>query len=324
MGRSMEISGQVAVVTGAARGIGALLARRLATAGATVALVGLEPGELARVCAACGRNASWHEADVTDDSALAAVASDIRDRHGRVDIVVANAGIAIGSPFVHTPAAAFSRVIEVNLLGSVATARAFLPALLDSRGYLLQIASLAAMTPSPMMTAYCTSKAGVEAFAHSLRAEVAHRGVGVGVAYLTWTDTDMVRGAEANDVLREARSRLPYPANRLYPAGPATDALVRGIERRAAHVYGQRWLPPMQVVRGLWPTLAARVAAREHGVMESRWLASGDTSVAPVGPGGAADTAARATAGGPGQSSTTAGGPGQSSTATRAARGGDT
>ncbi len=300
MGRSREIPGRIAVVTGAARGIGALLASRLAAAGATVALVGLEPGELARVCVGCGRNATWHEADVTDDTALAAAASDIRARHGRVDIVVANAGIAIGSPFVYTPADAFNRVIEVNLLGSVATARAFLPALLDSRGYLLQIASLAAMTPSPMMAAYCTSKAGVEAFAHSLRAEVAHRGVGVGVAYLTWTDTDMVRGAEANDVLREGRSRLPYPANRLYPAGPAADALVRGIERRAAHVYGQRWLPPMQLLRGLWPGLAARVTAREHGVMESRWVAAGGatTSVAPVGAGGAADTAARAARGG--------------------------
>jgi NAD(P)-dependent dehydrogenase (short-subunit alcohol dehydrogenase family) len=223
---------------------------------------------------------------------MTAVASDVVSRHGRVDVVVANAGIAIGGPFAHTPALSFDRVIEVNLLGSVNTARAFLPALLDSRGYLLQIASLAAMTPAPMMTAYCTSKAGVEAFAHSLRAEVAHRGVDVGIAYLSWIDTDMVRGADTVDVLREGRARLPYPANRVNPAGPAVDALARGIERRSAHVYGQRWLPPMQLVRGLWPGLVARAAARSQGEMESRWLAAG-APVVPVGAGGEADTAAR-------------------------------
>lgn len=289
------IAGKVAVVTGAARGIGAELARRLASHGATVALAGLEPGEMAQVAADCGRYASWHEVDVTDDAALAATASDIAARHGRIDVVVGNAGIAIGGPFAYTPDAAFRRVIEVNLLGSVATARAFLPALLDSRGYLLQIASLAAMTPAPMMAAYCTSKSGVEAFAHCLRAEVGHRGIGVGVAYLSWTDTDMVRGSESVEVLREGRARLPFPANRVNPVGPAVDALVRGIDRRAAHVYGQRWLPPMQLVRGLWPGMAARVAARYHADMEAKWLASG-ASVTSVGAGGAADSAAASNA----------------------------
>jgi NAD(P)-dependent dehydrogenase (short-subunit alcohol dehydrogenase family) len=289
--KASGIAGKVVVVTGAARGIGAELARRLASRGATIALAGLEPGELAQVAADCGRYASWHEVDVTDEAALAAAASDIVARHDRVDVVVANAGIAIGGPFAHTQASAFRRVIEVNLLGSVGTARAFLPALLDSRGYLLQVASLAAMTPTPMMTAYCTSKSGVEAFAHCLRAEVAHRGVGVGVAYLSWTDTDMVRGAESVDVLREGRARLPFPANRVNPLGPAVDALARGIERRASHVYGQRWLPPVQLVRGLWPGMAARVAARYHGDMEAKWLASGAAAV-PAGAGGAADSAA--------------------------------
>lgn len=118
--------------------------------------------------------------------------------------------MATGGPFLDSDPDAFDRVIHVNLLGSIATARAFLPALLESRGYLLQIASLAAITPAPMMAAYCASKSGVEAFAHSLRAEMGHRGVTVGVGYLSWTDTDMVRGADEDDVLRELRARLPW------------------------------------------------------------------------------------------------------------------
>ncbi len=104
-----------------------------------------------------------------------------------------------------------------------------------------------------MMTAYCASKSGVEAFAHSLRAEVGHKGVRVGVGYLSWTDTDMVRGADQDEVMRELRQRLPWPSNRTYPLGPAVDRIVAGIERRSAHVYAQWWLRGMQSVRGYLP-----------------------------------------------------------------------
>jgi len=174
----------------------------------------------------------------------------------------------------------------------VATARAFLPALLESRGYLLQVASLAALAPAPMMAAYCASKAGVEAFAHAVRAEVAHRGVRVGVAYLSWTDTDMVRGADENAALRKMRAGLPFPVGRTSTAGAVADALVEGISRRAPRVYGQRWLPPVQLTRGVTPLIVAKLAARAMPDIEARWLAAGAGTVA-LGAGGAADTGAR-------------------------------
>jgi NAD(P)-dependent dehydrogenase (short-subunit alcohol dehydrogenase family) len=293
MKRARDLAGQVVVVTGAARGIGALVARRLAASGARVALIGLEPDELAAVSAACGPDSRWWEVDVTDEPALADVAAAVRDAYGRIDVVVANAGIAIGGPFIHSDARAFTRVIEVNLLGSVATGRAFLPALIDSKGYLLQVASAAALTPAPMMAAYCASKSGVEAFAHSVRGEVAHHGVQVGVAYLSWIDTDMVRGADENAALRELRAGMPFPAGRTYRLAPAAEALVRGISRRAPHVYAQRWLPPMQLVRGILPAAVVRFAARSMPEVESRWLATGGRT-SPVGAGGAADTRTRA------------------------------
>ncbi|AAZ55735.1 probable 3-oxoacyl-(acyl carrier protein) reductase [Thermobifida fusca YX] len=285
--------GTVAVVTGAARGVGALLARRLAACGARVALVGLEPEELATTAAACGPESSFWEVDVTDRAALAAAAREIEDRYGRIDIVVANAGIAVGGPFLDSDPVFFDRVIEVNLLGSVATARAFLPALLRHRGYLLQIASLAALTPAPMMSAYCASKSGVEAFAQAVRIEVAHRGVDVGVAYLSWTDTDMVRGADADTALRELRSRLPWPLNRTYPLPRTVDALVAGIVRRAPRVYGQRWLPAMQLVRGILPPLLTRLGSREVARLEPKLNATRNQRLRPVGKGGAADVAAQ-------------------------------
>jgi NAD(P)-dependent dehydrogenase (short-subunit alcohol dehydrogenase family) len=290
--RTRDLTGQVVVVTGAARGIGASVARRLASRGARVALLGLEPGGLASVSASCGPASRWWEADVTDERALADAATAVRDAYGRIDVVVANAGIAVGGPFIHSDPCTFARVIEVNLLGSVATARTFLPALIESQGYLLQVASLAALTPAPMMAAYCASKSGIEAFAKALDAEVAHHGVRVGVAYLSWTDTDMVRGADENAALREMRSGLPFPAGRTYPLGLAADALVRGIARRAPRVYGQRWLPPVQLVRGVVPALVARSAARAMPETESRWLAAG-AGTRLLGAGGAADARAR-------------------------------
>src|SRR4029450_5709210 len=108
-------------------------------------------------------------------------------------------GIASGGPVMLADPASYDRVIEGNLLGSVRTARAVLAALGASRGYFPESAAPAAFGPLPMMSAYCASKSGVEAFAHSLRTEMAHHGVDVGVAYLYWTDTHMTRGGAEGD-----------------------------------------------------------------------------------------------------------------------------
>ncbi|MFF9310815.1 SDR family oxidoreductase [Streptomyces sp. NPDC014748] len=289
----VSLEGQVAVVTGAARGVGELLARKLSARGVKVALVGLEPDALKQVSERLHtESAHWH-ADVTDHEAMARVATEVRERFGRVDVVVANAGVATGGPFVESDPQAWRRVIEVNLIGSAVTGRAFLPALTESRGYLLQVASLAAMTPAPMMSAYCASKSGVEAYAHSLRAEVGHQGVRVGVAYLSWTDTDMVRGADQDDVMRELRQRLPWPSNKTYPLGPAVDRIVDGIERRSSHVYGQWWLRGMQSVRGYLPAVIGTVGQREMRRFADRLSGM---RIGLVGAGGAADEQERSTA----------------------------
>ncbi|GHC64502.1 SDR family oxidoreductase [Streptomyces cinnamoneus] len=282
-----HLDGRVAVVTGAARGVGESLARKLAGRGARVALVGLEPDGLRRLAESlpAGAAAHWH-ADVTDQAAMTRVAAEVKDRFGRVDVVVANAGVATGGPLAGSDPAAWRRVVEVNLVGSAVTGRAFLPHLTESRGYLLQIASLAAIVPAPLMSAYCASKAGVEAYAHCLRAEVGHTGVRVGVAYLSWTDTDMVRGADENEAMRALRARLPWPANRTYPLGPAVDRLVDGIERRSAHVYAQPWLRAVQPLRGVLPGLLALGGARE---MRRAGPRLAGVRMGLVGAGGAAD-----------------------------------
>lgn len=225
---SPEPGGRVAVVTGAARGLGAELARLLAARGMRVALLGREHATLAAVAVTLRTESHVVEVDVTDDAAMDGAAEEVTRTLGAPSVVIANAGVAEGGPFETSDPVTWRRVVEVNLVGSAVTARAFLPGLRATGGYFLQVASTAAFGAAPMMSAYCASKAGAEAFARSLRAEVAHLGVGVGVAYLHWTDTDMVRDVDRHAVLRELRGHMPAPARRVYPVERVASWLVRG------------------------------------------------------------------------------------------------
>ncbi|MEV0123830.1 SDR family oxidoreductase [Streptomyces sp. NPDC050703] len=261
--RQHVLRGRTAVVTGAARGIGEAVARELASRGAKVALLGLEERELARVAAALPTaSGHWH-VDVTDDAAMARVAAEVRGRLGPASVVVANAGVAEGGPFVDSDPHSWRRVVDVNLVGSAITARTFLPQLLDTRGHYLQVASLASIGAAPLMSAYCASKAGAEAFCHALRAELDPRGVGVGIAYLNWIDTDMIRDADRYPVLRELRAHMPPPARRIYPAAMVAGRIVRAVERRAPSVYVPGWLRGVQAVRAMLPGVVTRFARQE-------------------------------------------------------------
>ncbi|MEU2546952.1 SDR family oxidoreductase [Streptomyces roseolus] len=263
MARAWELEGRTAVVTGAARGLGAGLARRLSGLGMRVALLGREHATLAAVAGTLGTESHAVEVDVTDDAAMERAAEEATRVLGAPSVVVANAGVAEGGPFGTSDPGTWRRVVEVNLVGSAITARAFLPGLLSSGGYFLQVASTAAFGAAPMMSAYCASKAGAEAFARSLRAEVAHEGVGVGVAYLHWTDTDMVRDVERHPVLRELRGHMPGPARRMYPVDRVASWLVRGVERRSASVYAPPWLRLAQAGRPFFPLAVDLLARRE-------------------------------------------------------------
>lgn len=292
------ISGQVVFVTGAARGIGAAAAKQLAARGAKLALVGLEPDELAAVAAACGPDAAWFEADVTDAAALQAAVDGAVERFGGIDVVIANAGIATGGSVRSIDPAAWERVVEVNLLGSWRTVRAALPHVIERRGYVLQVASVAAIAHAPFMSAYSASKAGVEAFADSLRTEVAHLGVDVGVAYFSWIDTDMVRGADERSGMAGMRQRLSGPIARTYPLSDVAAAVTTGVERRARHVTVPGWVRALIALRGPLALVLDRQGRREAPAVEQQLLEAiardgAAAASAPVGAGGAADSAAR-------------------------------
>jgi NAD(P)-dependent dehydrogenase (short-subunit alcohol dehydrogenase family) len=233
-----SLAGKSVLITGAARGIGAELARKAAARGARVALVGLEPQQLAAVADELGPEHLWVEADVTDADALEAAVQRTVDTFGGLDIVVANAGIAPLTTVMTSSAHALARTIEVNLIGAMLTAHAALPAIAERKGHVLLISSAAAFTVLPGMSAYCAAKAGLERFGDALRLEVAYRGVTVASAHPTWIDTDLVRDTEeALPTFAQTRRQLPGPLGAWTSVAACAEALVENLETRGRRVF---------------------------------------------------------------------------------------
>jgi NAD(P)-dependent dehydrogenase (short-subunit alcohol dehydrogenase family) len=161
----------------------------------------------------------------------------VLERHGRLDAVWANAGIASFGPMSLTDPAAWERTIEVNLLGAFRTVRAALPALVESRGYVAVTASLASFAHAPGMSAYSASKAGVEAMCNALRIELAPHGVDVGTIHPTWIDTELVREANREHLAyRRLRAAMRPPFKKTYPVERAARDIADGFDKRARRV----------------------------------------------------------------------------------------
>jgi NAD(P)-dependent dehydrogenase (short-subunit alcohol dehydrogenase family) len=246
-----DVAGRTVFVTGAARGIGAASARRLHAAGANVALVGLEPELLEELAAELGDRAAAFEADVTDFDALERAVRGTVERFGAIDVAIANAGIHYIGRLATAPMAQVERTLEVNLLGVWRTDRAVLAQITARRGYLLNVASLSAISHTPLMGAYTASKAGVEALTDSLRVEVAHTGARVGCAYFGFIDTDLVKGSFAHPSTAGLTGALPSFISTPAPLSDAIDTIERGIRRRSARIWAPRFVGPALVLRGV-------------------------------------------------------------------------
>ncbi|SHN36712.1 SDR family oxidoreductase [Cryptosporangium aurantiacum] len=252
MSQRMSLAGKTVLITGAARGIGAELARQAAAAGARVALLGLEPDRLAALAETLGPGHSWAECDVTDQEAMTAAVESTLAAHGAIDVVVANAGIANHGTVAVTPPEAVAKVIEVNLIGVVRTVTSTLSAVTASRGHYQLISSAAAFTILPGMTPYAASKAGVEQFANGLRLELAHKGVTVGSAHPIWIDTDMTRDLKHDlGTFRQNQRRLPGPLGTEVSVEDCASALLDGIARRARKVYVPKSIAVVSALRTL-------------------------------------------------------------------------
>ena len=173
-----DLNGKVALVTGAARGIGYETARQLHMRGASVAVVDLDANEAREAAERIGERAIGVGADVTDAGAIQAAVAETVERFGGLDVAVANAGIA--PPTIATtrmvPTEQWERVIDINLLGAWRTARAALPQISERGGQIVFIGSLYSFSNGMLGSSYAASKAAVESLGRSLRAELAPLG----------------------------------------------------------------------------------------------------------------------------------------------------
>ncbi len=258
-----DVNGRTVFITGAARGIGAETARRLHAKGANVALVGLEPERLQALAAELGDRAAAFEADVTDYDALRWAVSATVERFGAIDVGIANAGIAYTGPLATAPIEQVERTLAVNFLGVWRTDRALIGQIVERKGYLLNIASLAAVSHAPMMGPYTAAKSGVEALTDALRMETVSSGARVGCAYFGFIDTDLVRASFAQPSAQAMTGRLPGFMRNPAPLSKAIDAIEQGIERRADRLWAPRWIGAMLVLRGVLQPLTERQMLRE-------------------------------------------------------------
>ena len=262
----VSLSGKTVFITGAARGIGKAAAERLHAKGANVALVGLEPERLHENVARLGERAVAFEVDVTDLAALQQAVAATVERFGAIDVGIANAGVAFEGTLASAPVEHVERTLAVNLMGVWRTDRALLGEISKSRGYLLNISSLSALTHAPMMGPYTAAKAGVEALSDTLRMEMAPSGAMVGCAYFGFLDTDLVKASFARPSAEMMTSQMPGFLRNPAPVSKAIDAIEQGIERRSARVWAPRWIGPMLALRGVLQPLIERrtLSQMEH------------------------------------------------------------
>ena len=277
-----SLAGQVVFITGAARGIGAGTARALAKRGARLILIDLDALPLGELAAELGEDRALAAAcDVCDLEAMESAAAAGVERFGGIDRVLANAGVASYGSVAGVDPAMFKRVLDVNQLGVFHTVRATLPPVIERRGYYLIVSSAAAFAPGPGMAAYCMSKAGVEHFASTLRLEVAHQGVDVGSAHMSWIDTPLVQDAKADlPSFREMLSSLPGPLGKTIPLERCAEAFADGLEQRRRRVYVPRWVG---LLAWLKPVTTTAFGEREPLRQVPRLLPMMDAEVAELG-----------------------------------------
>lgn len=263
------LNGKVALVTGAARGIGFETARHLHARGASVAVVDLDPTQAREAAERIGELAIGIATDVTDHAAIMAAVAETVERFGGLDVVVANAGIAQGTVATTRGISVeeWERVFEVDLLGVWRTVRAALPQIVERRGHIVVTSSVYAFMNGVLNSPYAVAKAGVESMGRALRTELTPLGASASVAYFGWVDTRMVQDAFERPHSGRMQENLPAWLSKRIQPSEAGAAVVAGIEERAPRIFAPRWWRYVSALRGILNPLLDRRLERDETML---------------------------------------------------------
>ncbi|HET8862517.1 MAG TPA: short-chain dehydrogenase/reductase [Solirubrobacterales bacterium] len=266
-----DLNGKVALVTGAARGIGYETARQMHLRGASVAVVDLDPDQAREAAERIGERAIGIGADVTDHAAVMQAVAETVERFGGLDVAVANAGIAQSQVATVRGIGTeeWERVFEVDLLGVWRTVRAVLPQIVERKGHIVVTGSVYSFANGVLNSPYAVAKAGVEALGRGLRAELMPLGASAGVAYYGWVDTRLVQdGFDRKHSDRLQENAPAWLFKRITPdeAGAAT---VRGIEERAPRTFAPKWWRYISALRGIVNPILDRRLDRDPQMFET-------------------------------------------------------
>lgn len=260
MTKRFPLRDSVAVITGAASGIGAALAEALAQCGCHLALADRDQAGLAAVAASVrlhGVQVSEHWLDVADPSAIAALPAAVLARHARVNLLVNNAGVATMGNFVDQTEQEFENLININLWGVIRMTRAFLPLLQrEPVAQLVNISSLFGLIAPAGQVAYATSKFGVRGFSEALRHELEKTSVGVSAVHPGGIRTAIARNAQRAATIDDAKAardiRYFDKVAKTTPQQAAV-VIVNGIEQRKKRILIGRDAIVLDLIQRLLP-----------------------------------------------------------------------
>ncbi len=262
-----EVRGKVVVITGGGGGIGAALGGVWAAAGAKVALLDLDLAAAetaAALIGAAGHQAMAARCDVCDAHSREAAISAVQARWGGVDVLINNAGITHRSLFAETDDAVLRQVMDVNLFGAIGCTRAVWRDLIERRGQIIAISSVAGFAPLLGRTAYAASKHAMAGFFSTLRTELAPHGVSVLVVYPAFTDTGLDKAAL--DASGNATNSARRPVGKQMTPEFVAEAILRAAQSDRRELLLS---PVAKASRWLWqltPRLYERLMVRsQHG-----------------------------------------------------------
>ncbi|HWS90032.1 MAG TPA: SDR family NAD(P)-dependent oxidoreductase [Pyrinomonadaceae bacterium] len=243
MAERMRLEGKAAVITGAAGGIGRAIAVSLARRGCHLALADIDEAGTAgtaELVRSSGVRASRHRLDVADRAAVADLPAQVAAEHGGVNLLVNNAGVAVGGTFEQVSEEDFEWLFEINFWGVVRMTRAFLPLLRASGdARVVNLSSVFGIVAPPEQAAYAASKFAVRGFSEALRHELEGSGVGVTVVHPGGVATSIAERARVPAGVSEeevARRHERFRKLLRLPPEVAGETIVRGVERRQDRV----------------------------------------------------------------------------------------